>query len=510
MQSLTQSDSKSNSKSDWKSNFKSDFKVSFLPKPAIIACLLSCVLLVSAILSPSDAQAQSSEGSPSLVDGNQVYTYQVMERDLERLAAAYPDLVSYESLGQTRYTRDIWAVKLGRGDTTLLLNGAHHAREWMTTSVLMKMIDTYAEAYYDQASLSYYDVRSLLDQVTIWIVPMVNPDGVILSQQGTSGLSDSLSNTLVRYNGNSTNFKRWKANMDGVDLNRQYPSGWSGIRNDAAHPWYQNYKGKQAAQADEVSLMMELTARVNPEMTISYHSSGNIIFWHYRTLSQYVERDKAIAQVLGQMTGYSLVKPEKNPSGGGYKDWFIETYQRPGYTIEIGDYSGEGPLALAQFDKVWSENRLVGLYAAKTSYDLWLGKQQVQYDVESSMDLLANEVMYLYPGSKQAFISLSPQTLTVSARKGDWYQVAGDAGKGWIHPSPGTLVSVEEIAATATVAEATVLYAYPDAFADVVLASFPAMQTVPITGRWDNWLRFSVDDETYWIKNEQIESPLSF
>ncbi|GAA0388694.1 hypothetical protein [Paenibacillus motobuensis] len=50
---------------------------------------------------------------------------------------------------------------------------------------------------------------------------MVNPDGVTLSQQGTAGLSADLAKTLKQYNGNSTNFNRWKANMQGIDLNRQ-------------------------------------------------------------------------------------------------------------------------------------------------------------------------------------------------------------------------------------------------------------------------------------------------
>ena len=464
---------------------------------AMIACLLSFLLLASLISFPYVVKA-----SPSLVNGGEVYSYKVMQRDMEKLAAAYPEIVSYESLGQTRYGRDIWAVKLGRGDSTLLLNGAHHAREWMTTSLLMKMIDTYAEAYYNQTSLSHYDVRSLLDQVTIWVVPMVNPDGVTLTQQGTAGLSRSLDKTLRSYNGNSAQFKRWKANLDGIDLNRQYPAGWSSIRNTAPHPWYQNYKGLQAGQAREVQLMMDVTARVNPELTISYHSSGNIIFWHYHTLSQHLARDQDIALDLSYLTGYSLVQPEKNPSGGGYKDWFIEKYQRPGFTIEIGDYSGEKPLALSQFNAIWSENKLVGLYAAKTSYDLWLDKQQVQDDVETVLDLLSDSVLYLYPGSKETLAALSPQSLTVSARKGDWYQVAGDAGSGWIHPSPGELVQVEEVTASAGLQQ-TALYTYPDAFATVTATLSP--QEVQVTGQWNNWLRISTDNGTYWVKGENIE-----
>ncbi|MFD1909200.1 M14 family zinc carboxypeptidase [Paenibacillus rhizoplanae] len=142
----------------------------------------------------------------NIVNPNQVYSYTIMQRDIERLAAEYPDLVSMESLGKSPYGRQLWAVKLGRGESVLFLNGSHHAREWMTSSLLMKLIDTYAQAYDTNVRIGNYNVRDLLDEVSIWVVPMVNPDGVTLSQQGTAGLPADLAQMLRKYNKNSTNF----------------------------------------------------------------------------------------------------------------------------------------------------------------------------------------------------------------------------------------------------------------------------------------------------------------
>ncbi|MDR0270229.1 M14 family zinc carboxypeptidase, partial [Paenibacillus sp.] len=256
---------------------------------------------------------QSAKASTSIVNPNQIYSYSIMQKDIKRLAETYPDLISYESIGQTKYGRELWAVKLGRGESVLFLNGSHHAREWITTSLLMKMTDTYAAAYYNNTKISKYNVRELLDHVSIWFVPMVNPDGVTLSQQGTAGLSANLAKTLKQYNGNSTNFNRWKANMQGVDLNRQYPAKWNNIKNAKAYPWIQSYKGTQAAQALEVQSMMDFTYKIDPELSISYHSSGQTLFWHFNTPSKNLSRDKAIATELSKLTGYHLVKPEKSP-----------------------------------------------------------------------------------------------------------------------------------------------------------------------------------------------------
>ncbi|MFD1909199.1 M14 family zinc carboxypeptidase [Paenibacillus rhizoplanae] len=143
--------------------------------------------------------------------------------------------------------------------------------------------------------------------------------------------------------------------MQGIDLNRQYPANWNTIRDAVSFPSYQNYKGNRPGQAPEVQLMMNFTEQIDPEVTISYHSSGEIIFWNFKTLSSNLNRDKTMARALGNLTGYSLVAPEKNPSGGGYKDWFIQEYGRPGFTIEIADYAGESSVPLRQFSTIWSE-----------------------------------------------------------------------------------------------------------------------------------------------------------
>lgn len=445
---------------------------------------------------------QSAKASTSIVNPNQIYSYSIMQKDIKRLTDAYPDLISYETIGKTKYGRELWAIKLGRGESVLFLNGSHHAREWITTSLLMKMIDTYAASFYDNTNISKYNVRELLDHVSIWFVPMVNPDGVTLSQQGTAGLPANLAKSLKQYNDNSTNFNRWKANMQGIDLNRQYPAKWNTIRNAQAYPWHQNYKGTRAAQAPEVQSMMDFTYKIDPELTISYHSSGQILFWHFNTLSKNLSRDKAIAAELSKLTGYSLVKPEKNPSGGGYKDWFIQKFGRPGFTIEVAEYAGERSVPLSAFNGIWSRNKLVPLFTAQKSYNLWLEKQKVQY-LQQSMSLLAETKLYSKIGAADSISKLNPQQVEVTAQKGDWYQVVSNQGTGWIQSSPGKLAVVENIDATADLKNNAYAYKYPDAFSPKVSTLSP--QTVQVIGRWSDWFLISTDNGNWWIDGRHIE-----
>ena len=75
---------------------------------------------------------------------------------------------------------DIWVIKLGNGPKQVFYSASIHANEWITTPVLMKFIEDYANAYVSNNNLLGYSVRRLFQSTSIFIMPMVNPDGVNL------------------------------------------------------------------------------------------------------------------------------------------------------------------------------------------------------------------------------------------------------------------------------------------------------------------------------------------
>jgi g-D-glutamyl-meso-diaminopimelate peptidase len=287
------------------------------------------------------------------------YSYEQLTADLAPYAAI--------SIGETAYGRQIWAASLGDGPATVLLHGAHHGSEWLTTPLLVRMLADYAGA----------PDADLLSQVTIWFVPMVNPDGVTLQQQGVLAFPEEARPGLIAMNGGSTDFSWWKANGQGVDLNRQYPAQWEAIRANVAVPALANHKGAAPLTAPEAVAMADFTATIDPEVTVSYHASGHVIYWHFYTDPEHVERDRALAQQLADLTGYALVPPEADPSGGGYKDWFVQAYGRPGYTLEIAPYAGGGPPPASALEEEWERNREVGWTIARAGARLWRERNQV-------------------------------------------------------------------------------------------------------------------------------------
>ncbi|GIP20000.1 M14 family zinc carboxypeptidase [Paenibacillus sp. J22TS3] len=397
--------------------------------------------------------------APNIVNSKETYTYDRMTQDIKELAKNYPDIIRYKSIGKTPYGREQWAVSLGNGDSTIFINGSHHAREWLTSTLNMYMIEQYAKAYQSGSRFEGYDVRTVLSESTIWFVPMVNPDGVTLQQIGLSAFPQLVWSNLIKMNDGSRNFKRWKANAQGIDLNRQYPALWSSIKFPAKAPHWMNYKGSKPLQTRENQQMVNFTYEIDPEIAVSYHTAGHILYWNFNTKPANLARDKKLANTFSAITGYSQVKPVPNPSGGGYTDWFITAFGRPAFTPEIGIKEGETNLAVSVFDSEWKLNKKIGLWIADEGYRLWLKKNQSKLTVEDfNKQIMISENKPLFNSNN--FISgsagtIKPQVLKAVAKSGDWYKVETATGNKWLYDKKAVIVEPTPDEDTAPAGEAS-------------------------------------------------------
>lgn len=300
-----------------------------------------------------------------IVQTDTVYTYEMMQENLRFLDQEYGDLIEVFETGKTPYGRHLYLVKLGYGDAHVFYNASHHAREWLTTILLMNMLEEYAKAYQTDSDIQGYNLKELLHQSTIWMMPMVNPDGVTLQQRGLSAFPKLVHQQLIQFNEGSRDFKRWKANAEGIDLNRQYPAGWEEI--EVIGPSWKNYKGTRPFQAKEVKTVRDLTYILDPQITLAYHTAGQIIYWNFNIDPKFIERDTRIAEAYFRMSGYPLVETR---TGSGYTDWFNVQFKRPGLTPELGVYPGKTNVDPAKFPEAWTRNRKAALYIAQEGYRL--------------------------------------------------------------------------------------------------------------------------------------------
>lgn len=294
----------------------------------------------------------------SLVDGAKVLTYDEMQYKLKLISLMYPSFSKWLTIGQSVEGRAISSLTLGTGDKQILMDGSFHGREHMTTNVLMEMIDTYAKAFSRGAVIGKYDVKSILSDVSIVFVPMVNPDGVTIAQGGK--VSTSLQQ-LKALNKGSSNFDRWKANSRGVDLNRQFDVNWHLIK--ATSPTFKEYKGTSPYTEPEAIAMKRLIDDGKFESYISYHSSGQILYWSKGNSS--FERNKKLVRGVSAITGYKIMPVTKtNEPIAASEDYFTKVKDKPAMTIEIAPFSGDASVSLKHWSNVWKQNQTIGLYVA--------------------------------------------------------------------------------------------------------------------------------------------------
>ena len=299
-----------------------------------------------------------------VVDTNIDYTYDVLQHDIRGLKARYPfietGVAGYSSLG-----RELNYLRLGTGSNEVFYNAAHHSLEWITSPVLMKFAEDFSKAYALGTEINGFDPREIWENTSIYIIPMVNPDGVDLVLNGLQRSNPNYSN-LIRWNRGSTDFsKDWQSNNNGVDLNHNYNAAWeeSKLAEEAlgiTGPGPTRYSGPYPESEPESRAVADFTRAHNFRLVMAYHSQGEVIFWNFENLAP--PEARTIGESLAGLSGYELAEPEGPASYAGYKDWFIQDYRRPGYTIEVG--RGTNPLPISQFDTIYADNRPMLLFAA--------------------------------------------------------------------------------------------------------------------------------------------------
>ena len=277
---------------------------------------------------------------------------------IERIVKTYP-FCSVRQLTTTAFGRPVWSLTIGTGDRRVLYSAAHHANEWITTPVLLKFVEELAAALDAGGKLFGVEAQNIVKAATIHTVPMVDPDGVDLVtgaiEQGT--LEYEAARRLGDNYPNIPFPDGWKANLLGVDLNLQYPAGWLRAREikfsqGYTKPGPRDYVGRSPLSQRESIALAEYTREVDPALVLAYHTQGKEIYWKFENYE--VPGARALGEEFARLSGYTLAEVAYESGFAGYKDWFIQDFRRPGYTIEAG--SGVNPLPLEQFDEIYRDN----------------------------------------------------------------------------------------------------------------------------------------------------------
>ncbi len=283
---------------------------------------------------------------------NENPTYSLFKRFVKELDEKYRDL-KLTTCGKSLLGKDIFAFAIGEGDKNIVYVGGTHGIEWLTSLLLLRFIENLVIAYENEEMLSGFDIKDVLKNIKLIIIPELNPDGIEIAIKGEAACGKYRAENYGICKGD---FSLWSANARGVDINHNFNADWYSLREaerDAGitSPSPSRYGGLFPESEPETQAITRLCRGIPVEMLITFHSQGEEIFYEYGKNTP--EKALYIAKMFSALTDYTLVKNEGLCSSGGLKDWFIEEFKRPAFTIEIG--KGKNPLPLEDIDAIYEK-----------------------------------------------------------------------------------------------------------------------------------------------------------
>ena len=334
---------------------------------------LTTTVTVKATKDPN-APSPSGEG---IVPTGGTYSYEQMASDLYNLSVTYPSLVSVNTAGVSADGRDIYFVNFGNAGAgrQIVICAGLRGSDYVMSQMVMKQLEYYC-ANYETGVYNDRTYRELFDSTCICVIPLANPDGAAVSQQGEAGLrNESLRSRLAGMfdsdtaNGfNDYNYSNylyhWKANANGVDLTRNFPAGWENSVERTA-PSSGLYRGAVAGdQSETQSLIYLLNTMSNPLAAVNYQSGVTGVNWQYGKADQAIAD---LAQKVSSVTGCPLAGiPSSGESSGmnalscgspsgDFSGWCIHSRGIPSVTLEMG--GSEAPLSSGSLDSLYGANR---------------------------------------------------------------------------------------------------------------------------------------------------------
>ncbi len=269
------------------------------------------------------------------------YDYNSYCKIMQNLCDTY-SFLKYETIGKSVFGRAIPMLKLGDCSEYVLYTAAIHGSERITATLLLRFISDLCKSIKSGQKLCDVDMNKALYGRGAIFVPLCNPDGCEISLKGALGCGGHAGRIYKLCGGD---FEHWNANLRGVDLNHNFDAGWEELhemerKEGIFGPAPTRFGGYKPHSEPETEALVNLCKNVSIRYCMSLHSQGEVIYWDYDNIPTL--RGKKMAEIFAASSGYALDVPIGLAVGGGFKDWFIKNYRRPGFTIEVG--KGRNPL----------------------------------------------------------------------------------------------------------------------------------------------------------------------
>jgi len=273
------------------------------------------------------------------------HSYPEMVRHIRQVAAAHPDIVRIFSIGQTHEGRRIWSAEISdrvgvdEGEPEVLFDGLHHAREHLSAEMAIYILDLLAGRYGHSTPLGER-VTKLVDSRRIWVVFMVDPDGLQHDLTGSP-------------------YRSWRRNRQptpgsravGTDINRNYGYRFGCCGGSSGRPGAWDYRGPRPWSSQEARAMRDFVnsrvvdGRQRIRTHITFHTAGELVLWPYAYTRMDRPSDmtaldhatfRAMGKAMAASNGYrARQSSDLYLSDGDLIDWMYHRHRIFSFTFEM-------------------------------------------------------------------------------------------------------------------------------------------------------------------------------
>lgn len=316
-----------------------------------------------------EREFEFSQAMLSVVDtSRQIYSYDSLCEDLMQLKEAYGAHMQLNVLGTTRDNRNIFEVVVGNPNAKLQMTvvGTVCGTEYMTSLVCMKQLEYYL-CFYETGNYRGLRYEDLFQQVSIRVIPMLNPDGATISQEYLSKISHKeIQDDLKRWferdqsnGGTSLNLDNYLmfyfANGSGVDIRKNFAYRWEeaeSVEEESSN----GYKGGAAGSEPETKALVHLLSNEPQELVIAYHTTGSQVSWNFGQSETVLAKSKLYGEALSEFMNY---EPHPDVVGksayGSFCGYAANVAGTPALQVQLGN--GSAPLSLNEFNAIWNACR---------------------------------------------------------------------------------------------------------------------------------------------------------
>lgn len=333
-------------------------------------------------------------------DSDVDYTYERMVRDLYYLTVRFPNLIMMNTVGTTKDGRAIYDAVVGDPSRSchILVVYTQHGSEHINTQVAMRQLQYVLTTWSNGGSYVDKTFSDIFSDVCFHIVPMANPDGVTIAQLGVDGLRTESARRVVKlcyeldkehgkaYGTFEEYLAKFKANANGVDLNKNFDAGWGELDNNVKYPSTDGYKGSSAVSEPETQAILSIADNYPIQAVISVHSPGDRIIWNYGAEGDVLSVGKSMAETLNALTKYGMVEESHYTKrvAGGIAEYFVSERNIPAVSIMTG--VGTLPVDMSYFGDIFGHNLNVIPAIAYLCDDLMTGDEDAEQAVEAAAE----------------------------------------------------------------------------------------------------------------------------